>query len=87
MNKEKGLLNGKFSFKALPDGSLDKIKVICIYCWCELRSHQSMMSIKYYLLAKHTADAESPSPPLHKQTMLDSLQQRLEDNSASNKLL
>lgn len=23
---------GKFSFKSLPDGSLDKTKLICIYC-------------------------------------------------------
>ncbi len=28
MDKEKGLLNGKLSLKALPDGSLDKTKVV-----------------------------------------------------------
>jgi len=30
-NEKKGILNGKFSYKALPDGSVDKTKVICIY--------------------------------------------------------
>ena len=32
MDNEKVLLNGKFTFKALPDGSLDKTKVIFMYC-------------------------------------------------------
>ncbi len=74
MDKEKGLLNGKFSFKALPDGSLSKIKVIFIFCRCELSYHQSTSILKYHLLAKHTAEAESPPPPHQKQATLNSLQ-------------
>ena len=46
MDKEKGLLNGKFNFTALPDGTLKKNKVICIYCWCELSYHWSESSLK-----------------------------------------
>ena len=67
MNKETGLLNGKFSFKALPHGSLNKNKFICIYCQCELSYHWSTLSLKYHLLAKHTADAERPSSPSRKE--------------------
>ncbi len=86
MDKEKGILNGKFSFKALPDGLLDKTKVICIYCRCELSYYCSTLSLKYYLLAKLTADAESPPSPCQGQTMLRSLHWRHMDNSTSNKL-
>ena len=32
LGEGKGLLNGKFIFKTLPDGSLDRTKVICRYC-------------------------------------------------------
>ena len=46
MEKEKGLLNGRFSFKALPDGSLDKNRVICTYCRCELRYHWSLLILQ-----------------------------------------
>ena len=74
MDKEKGLSGGKFSFKALPDGSLNKNKVICIYCRCELSYSQSTSSLKYPLLAKHTAEAERLLPPSKMQTMVNSLQ-------------
>ena len=72
MDKEKGLLNGKF--KALPDGSLDKNTIIyyAFNCRYELSYHWSMSSLKQHLLAKHTANAESPPPPRQRQTMLDS---------------
>ncbi|KAL4008846.1 hypothetical protein ACER0C_002698 [Sarotherodon galilaeus] len=86
MDKEKGLLNGKFNFKAMPDGSLDKTKVICIYCRCELSFHRSTSCLKYHLLPKHIANAGSPPPSRQKQTMLDSFQRRRLDNSTTNKL-
>ena len=63
MDEEKGLLNGKFSFKVQPAGSLHKNKVISIYCQWELSHHWIALSLKYHLLAKHTTDAESPSLP------------------------
>nr|XP_054591163.1 E3 SUMO-protein ligase ZBED1-like [Nothobranchius furzeri] len=85
MERKNGLLNGKFPFKTLPDGTTDKTKVICVYCRCELSYHRSTSSLKYHLLAKHTADAESP-PPHRKQTTLESFQQRRLDNSTSCKL-
>lgn len=88
-DKETGILNGKLRFKALRDGSLirthSKSKVICIHCRCEL-SYRSTLSLKYHLLAKHTADAESPALPQKRQTTLGSLQRRSMDNSATNKL-
>ena len=57
---EKGLMNGKFIFKTLLDGFVDRTKVICTYCRHELSYHWSTLRIKYHLQAKHTADAESP---------------------------
>ena len=62
MDKENGLLNGKISFKALPDGSLDKNKVPYICCRCELSYHWHKLSLRYHSLTEHTADAESPPP-------------------------
>jgi len=29
------ILNGKFTFKKLPNGSIDKTKVICVFCKCK----------------------------------------------------
>ena len=29
------ILNGKFTFKQLPNGSIDKTKVICVFCTLE----------------------------------------------------
>ncbi len=51
-------------------------KVIYIYCPCKLSFHWSTSSLKYHLLAKHTADAERRPPPRQRQTTLDSLQKR-----------
>ncbi|KAF0041313.1 hypothetical protein F2P81_007211 [Scophthalmus maximus] len=59
------ILNGKFTFKKSPNGSIDKTKVICVFCRRELSYHRSTSSLKYHLMAKHTADANSP-PPLGK---------------------
>ena len=86
MDKDNGLLNGKFSFKGLSDGSLHKNKIIYIYCPCELSHHWSTSRLKYHMLAKHTADAETPPPPHQRQTTQDSLQQRRLNNSTYNKL-
>lgn len=66
-------LDGKLSFKDLPDGLLNKTKGICMCCQCGLSYHRSL---RYYLLAKHSADALSP-PLLHQgQAALKRLQQR-----------
>nr|XP_025038056.1 zinc finger BED domain-containing protein 1-like [Pelodiscus sinensis] len=48
-----GLLNGKFTFKILPDGSLSKRTVLCSYCKAEFQYHRSTASLKYHLRAKH----------------------------------
>ena len=37
MDTEKGLLNGKLSFKALSDGSRHETKGICLYCTVDVR--------------------------------------------------
>jgi len=87
IDSRKGILNGKFSFKALPDGSVDQTKVICNYCRCELSYHRSTLSLKYHLLAKHTADADSPAPAARlRQTTLERLPGRRLDTSTSSKL-
>nr|XP_055040804.1 E3 SUMO-protein ligase ZBED1-like [Misgurnus anguillicaudatus] len=86
MEVGKGLLNGKFIYKMMADGSVDKTKVICTYCRCELSYHRSLSSLKYHLMAKHTADADSTPPPRQTQTTLTSLQRRPMDNSTRNKV-
>ena len=48
-----GVLNGKFRFKKLRNGSLDKTIVVCTYCSDELSFHRSTTSLKYHLRAKH----------------------------------
>ena len=40
----------------------DRTKVICMYCRHDMSYQLSMSSLKYYLQAKHMADAESPPP-------------------------
>ena len=67
MATEKGLTNGRFSFKVLPDGSVGKKKFICIYCRCELSYHDSTLSLKCHLLNKNT-DVDNPPPQLRRQT-------------------
>ncbi|XP_029136158.1 uncharacterized protein [Labrus bergylta] len=51
------VLNGAFHFKILPDGTVDKSKVICILCQTELKYHRSTTSLRYHLRAKHTSAA------------------------------
>ena len=36
---EKGLINCKFTFKTLPDGLINRTKVICTYCRHEMSYH------------------------------------------------
>lgn len=58
-----GLLQGKFVFKKLPNGNLDKTKVVCTLCKAELVYCRSSSSLKYHLKAKHPlADVEDAGP-------------------------
>ncbi len=41
MDKEKGLLNDKFSFRAMSNGFLHKTKIFWVYCHCELSNQRS----------------------------------------------
>ena len=41
---EKGLMNSKFTFKTLPDGSVNRTKVICTFCRHEMSYHLSTSS-------------------------------------------
>ncbi|KAG6934701.1 zinc finger BED-type containing 1 [Chelydra serpentina] len=52
-SKSLGLLNGKFIFRKLLDGSLDKKTVICSYCKAEFQYHRSTSSLQYHIRAKH----------------------------------
>ncbi|XP_038149644.1 E3 SUMO-protein ligase ZBED1-like [Cyprinodon tularosa] len=79
------ILNGKFSFKKLPNGSIDKTKVICVFCRCELSYHRSTTSLKYHLMAKHSADLNSP-PPRQSQVTMDDFRQKRMDTLTKNKL-
>ncbi len=54
MDTEKGLSNGKFSFKVLPDGSVDKTKVICIYCKCKRARSKKLRLICHLKLTQDT---------------------------------
>ena len=61
--KPPGLLQGKFIFKKLPNGNLDKTKVVCTLCYAELVYCRSSSSLKYHLNAKHPlANAEDAGP-------------------------
>ncbi|KAI4810578.1 hypothetical protein KUCAC02_013517 [Chaenocephalus aceratus] len=57
-----GLLGGKFHFKKLPDGSLDKTKAICTVCKAVFNYHRSSTSLAYHLKAKHPAEITSTGP-------------------------
>lgn len=46
VDKDKdGVLGGKFHFKKLPEGSLEKTKVICTVCKVEFNYHRSNSSL------------------------------------------
>lgn len=51
--KPPSLLEGKFVFKTLPNGDIDKKKVVCTLCSAELSYCRSSSSLKYHLTAKH----------------------------------
>ena len=57
-NMEKGteLLHGHFHFEVLPDGAVDRAKLICNHCKVELTYHRSTSSLKYYLNALRSVD-------------------------------
>lgn len=57
-----GILGGKFHFKKLPDGSLEKAKVICTLCKAEFNYHRSNSSLAYHLRAKHPTETTSTGP-------------------------
>ena len=50
---ERGLMNSKFTFKTLPDGSVDRTEVICTYCRQEMSYHWSTLSLKYHFASQH----------------------------------
>ncbi|XP_029949406.1 zinc finger protein 687b-like isoform X2 [Salarias fasciatus] len=54
-------LGGKFQFKRNPDGTIDRQKVICIYCRKEFSFHRSNSSLKYHINAKHRSVSDSDS--------------------------
>ncbi|XP_026050112.1 zinc finger BED domain-containing protein 1-like [Astatotilapia calliptera] len=59
---EGGLLGGKFLFKKLPDGLLDKTRVRCTICNAEFKYHRSSSSLAYHLRAKHPTESTSTGP-------------------------
>ena len=76
MDKGTELLHGHFHFKVLPDGGVDRTKVICSHCQGEFSYHRSTSSLKYHLNAKHTVDIskslnETASGARLRQTTLD----------------
>ena len=58
---ERGLLDGKFHFKKLRDGSVEKTKAVCTDCQAEFSYHLSTSSLNYHMQAKHTASSSSVS--------------------------
>ncbi|XP_019713457.1 zinc finger BED domain-containing protein 1-like [Hippocampus comes] len=50
-----GVLGGKFLFKKLPDGGVNKRVVLCIFCQKEFAYHRSSSTLRYHLNAKHLA--------------------------------
>ena len=86
MDKEKGLSNGQFSFRHLPDGSLDKTKAICnlLSMWTELPQEYVEFQIPLAGQA-HKWCRDSP-PPSPKADHADSLQWWRLDNSTWDKL-
>ncbi|XP_030207592.1 nicotinate-nucleotide pyrophosphorylase [carboxylating] isoform X1 [Gadus morhua] len=75
-----GPVNGKFRFKQLPNGTVDKSIVICTICSKEFSYHRSSSSLKYHLNAKHlvassqvraASDPEAGASSQPRQTTLD----------------
>lgn len=78
------MLNGKFTFRKLPNGGIDKSKVICVYCHRELSYHRSTSSLKYHLMAKHAVDANAPAP--RQNVSMDHFQQKQMDTATKKRL-
>ncbi|KAL6483231.1 hypothetical protein MHYP_G00081030 [Metynnis hypsauchen] len=53
MTEEATLLDGKFKYKKLPDGSINKNIVICSLCRKEFANHRSTSTLRYHLDAEH----------------------------------
>ncbi|XP_051909222.1 E3 SUMO-protein ligase ZBED1-like [Hippocampus zosterae] len=53
-----GVLGGKFLFKKLPDGGVNKRVVMCIFCQKEFAYHRSSSTLRYHLNAKHLAHSK-----------------------------
>ena len=81
------ILNGKFTFKKLPNGGIDRTKVICSYCQCEMTYHRSLTSLKYHLTHRHTVAVDSPAPrQSQSQASMDSFRQKTMDGSTKKRL-
>lgn len=57
-----GPMDGKFSYKKLINGSVNKRMVVCNLCKKEFAYHRSTSSLKYHLNAKHIAASADVSP-------------------------
>jgi len=90
MEKVTELLHGHFHFKVLPDGAVDRAKVICKHCNVELCYHRSTSSLKYHLSAKHSVDTSKSSNETSgarlRQTTLDATCSRSIDKQRQEKL-
>ena len=91
MEKATELLHGHFHFKVLPDGAVDRTKVICNHCKVEFSYHRSTSSLKYHLNAIHTVDTsksfnETNSGARLRQTTLDAAFGRSIDKQRQEKL-
>ena len=53
---ERELLDGKFHFKKLPDGLVDKTKAVCTDCQAKFSYHR-----QHHMQAKHTASSSVSS--------------------------
>lgn len=62
-NKQQlGPLDGKFEYKKNDDGTVDRQRVLCTFCWKEFSFHRSTSSLKYHINAKHTTVGDSGKP-------------------------
>uniref|UniRef100_A0A3Q3NKF3 Uncharacterized protein n=1 Tax=Labrus bergylta TaxID=56723 RepID=A0A3Q3NKF3_9LABR len=91
MEKGTELLHGHFHFKVLPDGAVDRAKIICNHCKVEFSYHRSTSSLKYHLNAIHSVDTsksfnETNSGARLRQTTLDAACGRSIDKQRQEKL-
>nr|XP_055048150.1 E3 SUMO-protein ligase ZBED1-like [Misgurnus anguillicaudatus] len=81
-----GFLNGKFKFKTLSNGDIDKTKVLCVLCNKEFAYHRSSSSMKYHLNSKHivssAASTTPDAPGKFRQTTLTENRRKLSKSSS-----